>query len=166
MPRKVFMNWLRSGTIFQDASPSWPGHGKNGKRLVYCHNLGCLQLCIHRLCISKASMGYCHRFSPLARTVAQCCYWASGALHGAKTKRTFWFLFFWGKYCRLSCALCTVGSVLPGSLVRYSSLREDDDMPCQATEAQLVAEKDLQVGIRNQFSNPKMTEAKMTELLL
>ena len=35
---------------------------------------------------------------------------------------------------------------------------------CQATEAQLVAEKDLQVGIRKQFSNPKMTEAKMAPM--
>lgn len=37
---------------------------------------------------------------------------------------------------------------------------------CQATEAQLVAEKDLQVGIQMiqiQFSKAKMTEATATD---
>jgi len=80
----------RQSTLVQDGEPA-PKKAEpeacedDNKNMVWNHLPGCK---------SFASMGYCHRFSPLAR-----------------------------KYCRLSCALCTVGS---------------------ATEAQLVAEKDLQ----------------------
>jgi len=80
----------RQSTLVQDGEPA-PKKAEpeacedDNKNMVWNHLPGCK---------SFASMGYCHRFSPLART-----------------------------YCRLSCALCTVGS---------------------ATEAQLVAEKDLQ----------------------
>ena len=80
----------RQSTLVQDSEPA-PKKAEpeacedDNKNMVWNHLPGCK---------SFASMGYCHRFSPLAR-----------------------------KYCRLSCALCTVGS---------------------ATEAQLVAEKDLQ----------------------
>lgn len=80
----------RQSTLVQDGEPA-PKKAEpeacedDNKNMVWNHLPGCK---------SFASMGYCHRFSPLAR-----------------------------KYCRLSCALCTVGS---------------------ATEAQLVAKKDLQ----------------------
>lgn len=80
----------RQSTLVQEGEPP-PKKAEpevcedDNKNMVWNHLPGCK---------SFASMGYCHRFSPLAR-----------------------------KYCRLSCALCTVGS---------------------ASEAQLVGEKDLQ----------------------
>ncbi|CAJ1422908.1 unnamed protein product [Effrenium voratum] len=65
----------------------------DNKNMVWNHLPGCK---------SFASMGYCHRFSPLAR-----------------------------KYCRLSCALCTVGDASAVELVGEKDLQESSSAPVQ-----------------------------------
>ena len=168
--------------ILRDLAKDW-------ESLVCCNNLGWR----HQLCMAaslRPPWDIAIDFHPspallLSVAIAQveaifCLSSFALLLHGAKTKRgpldTFCLL-FWGKYCRLSCALCTVGSVLPGGLVRYSSAwgwwHAMMHISCQATEAQLVAEKDLQVGIQNPVFESKNDGGycywywvNMTELLL
>lgn len=89
----------RQSSLVQDGEPSQKKTEPevcedDNKNMVWNHLPGCK---------SFASMGYCHRFSPLAR-----------------------------KYCRLSCSLCTVGSASNSEqLVGEKDLQESSSAPVE-----------------------------------